>query len=301
MIGSLFVYSTLLENISTHIEKVVVERNVIKAGDSYFKKREELEHKVLDTSIETYDTDKKMWNTLEFIDVSYSFPNSDRKTLDSLSFSISRNEPTAIVGLNGSGKSTILQLILKLRRPNEGKILIDGRDIWSIDDDEYLKLFSPMLQDSSLLSFALKDNLFLENNENECLQLMDEFGLSGIELDRVVGKEGGEEGSGLSGGQEKKMLLIRSLLMNDRYMILDEPTSASDSETEDLVFSSLKQRNGYLLVSHRISKLKNVSRIIVLKEGRIVSDGNWLEMTKNESLLKELLECERRLYTRVSI
>ena len=126
-------------------------------------------------------------------------------------------------------------------------------------------------------------------------------GLSGIELDRVVGKEGGEEGSGLSGGQEKKMLLIRSLLMNDRYMILDEPTSASDSETEDLVFSSLKQRNGYLLVSHRISKLKNVSRIIVLKEGRIVSDGNWLEMTKNESLLKELLECERRLYTRDSI
>ena len=172
MIGSLFVYSTLLENISTHIEKVVVERNVIKAGDSYFKKREELEHKVLDTSIETYDTDKKMWNTLEFIDVSYSFPNSDRKTLDSLSFSISRNEPTAIVGLNGSGKSTILQLILKLRRPNAGKILIDGRDIWSIDDDEYLKLFSPMLQDSSLLSFALKDNLFLENNENECLQLI---------------------------------------------------------------------------------------------------------------------------------
>ena len=127
---------------------------------------------------------------------------------------------------------------------------------------------------------------------------MDEFGLSGIELDRVVGKEGGEEGSGLSGGQEKKMLLIRSLLMNDRYMILDEPTSASDSETEDLVFSSLKQRNGYLLVSHRISKLKNVSRIIVLKEGRIVSDGNWLEMTKNDSLLKELLECERRLYMR---
>ena len=301
MIGSLFVYSTLLENISTHIEKVVVERNVIKAGDSYFKKREELEHKVLDTSNEIHDTGKKMWNTLEFIDVSYSFPNSDRKTLDSLSFSISRNEPTAIVGLNGSGKSTILQLILKLRRPNEGKILIDGRDIWSIDDDEYLKLFSPMLQDSSLLSFALKDNLFLENNENECLQLMDEFGLSGIELDRVVGKEGGEEGSGLSGGQEKKMLLIRSLLMIDRYMILDEPTSASDSETEDLVFSSLKQRNGYLLVSHRISKLKNVSRIIVLKEGRIVSDGNWLEMTKNESLIKELLKCERRLYTRDSI
>ena len=170
MIGSLFVYSTLLEKISTHIEKVVVERNVIKAGDSYFKKREELEHKVLDTSNEIHDTGKKMWNTLEFIDVSYSFPNSDRKTLDSLSFSISRNEPTAIVGLNGSGKSTILQLILKLRRPNEGKILIDGRDIWSIDDDEYLKLFSPMLQDSSLLSFALKDNLFLENNENECLQ-----------------------------------------------------------------------------------------------------------------------------------
>lgn len=142
---------------------------------------------------------------------------------------------------------------------------------------------------NALLSFPVKDNLFLEVDQQhiELKNLLKEFGLSDINLDKEIG---------LSGGQEKRVLFIRTLIHSYRYMVLDEPSSASDPDCENLIFKHLETKKGYLLVTHNISKLKTVSRIIVIKEGRVVSDESWSDVSGKEGLFRELLERERTLH-----
>lgn len=155
-------------------------------------------------------------------------------------------------------------------------------------------MFSPLLQDSSVFSFSFRDNLFLhEEKENELETLLRLFNLSHLDLEKDVGKDGKVE---LSGGQERKILFIRTLIHSDRYMILDEPSSASDFECETNIFKQLETKNNYLLITHNIRKLENISRIVVRKDGKLVADGKWNELIQHEGLIKELLECERRLY-----
>ena len=157
-----------------------------------------------------------------------------------------------------------------------------------------MDLFSPLFQSSSLFSFSLRDNLFVtkETHEQEIKREMRSLNLGDVDLDEIIG----ENNVGFSGGQEKRILLLRSLLNHNKYMILDEPTSASDPEVESFFFKKLEERDGYLIVTHKISKLKKVSRIVVIEEGKVVSDGTWDELSSDEGLFKKLLECERRLY-----
>ena len=157
-----------------------------------------------------------------------------------------------------------------------------------------MDLFSPLFQSSSLFSFSLRDNLFVtkETHEQEIKREMRSLNLDDVDLDEIIG----ENNVGFSGGQEKRILLLRSWLNHNKYMILDEPTSASDPEGESFFFKKLEERDGYLIVTHKISKLKKVSRIVVIEEGKVVSDGTWDELSSDEGLFKKLLECERRLY-----
>ncbi len=260
-IGSIFVYSSLLENLTQHIEKAMFQYNVMTVGDDYLLKREKLKDISTSTKGKEITESKRRWKTIVFRNVSYSYPNTDRKIFDGFNLVLNHNESTALVGLNGSGKSTFIQLLFKFRKPDRGEILLDGRDIWMIDDNEYRSLFSPLLQDSSLLSFPLKDNLVLEDDKQyeELTNLLKVFGLSDIDLYKE---------SGLSGGQERRVLFIRALIHSDRYMVLDEPSSASDPECESLIFKHLETRDGYLLVTHSISMLKMITRIIVIKDGK---------------------------------
>ena len=157
-----------------------------------------------------------------------------------------------------------------------------------------MDLFSPLFQSSSLFSFSLRDNLFVtkETHEQEIKREMRSLNLDDVDLDEIIG----ENNVGFSGGQEKRILLLRSWLNHNKYMILDEPTSASDPEGESFFFKKLEEIDGYLIVTHKISKLKKVSRIVVIEEGKVVSDGTWDELSSDEGLFKKLLECERRLY-----
>lgn len=293
-LGSIVLYSYLLEKITSHIEKAMIQLNVMIAGDEYFEKRYKLNKMALSETSSRDKLKNKEWKTIEFKNISYSYPGSEKKILDSLNLIINRNDSTALVGLNGSGKSTLVQLLLKFRKPDEGVILIDGRDIWSINTDDYMDLFSPLFQSSSLFSFSLRDNLFVtkETHEQEIKREMRSLNLDDVDLDEIIG----ENNVGFSGGQEKRILLLRSWLNHNKYMILDEPTSASDPEGESFFFKKLEERDGYLIVTHKISKLKKVSRIVVIEEGKVVSDGTWDELSSDEGLFKKLLECERRLY-----
>ncbi len=114
-----------------------------------------------------------------------------------------------------------------------------------------------------------------------------------------IGVDNGEEGVNLSGGQEKKVLLARTLLRECRYYIFDEPTSASDIENQNIIIhtinNSLKEK-GYLIVTHQVSKIRNCSRIITIEDGSIIQDGTWESLINQNGLLKDLLIKEKALY-----
>lgn len=118
-------------------------------------------------------------------------------------------------------------------------------------------------------------------------------------LNTNLGVDNGKEGINLSGGQEKKLILARTLLRRCKYYIFDEPTSASDIENQNIIIKTINNtlnKKGYLIVTHQVSKIRNCSRIITIENGSIIQDGTWDSLINQNGLLKDLLIKEKTLY-----
>ena len=228
---------------------------------------------------------------IELREVAFGYPEKDEKVLKGLSFSVNPGEAIALVGPSGSGKSTVVDLLLRLYEPESGSILVDGKDISSIDAGWLRSQIAIVSQDVQLRNGSLADNLRIakpDATDEELLKALQDSGLGDfIEtlpqgLDTLVG----ERGSLLSGGQKQRLSLARALVKDAAILILDEASSALDPITEVQVNEAINKRKSkqtVFIISHRLSTVLAANRIIVIENGKMIEQGKHDELLQSEN------------------
>lgn len=219
--------------------------------------------------------------SIEFQNVSFSYPGQQQAVLRNVSFKIQAGEKIAFIGRVGSGKSTIQRLVLGLYQPTEGAILIDGIDLRQIDPAELRRAAGFVSQDVSLFFGTLKENIALGSPFADDQDVITAAEVAGVTefanrhprgFDMLIG----ERGESLSGGQRQAVGIARAVLNDSPILLLDEPSSAMDHQSEDLLKTRLQRftrGKTMILVTHRTSLLELVDRLIVLDNGKIMADG----------------------------
>jgi ATP-binding cassette, subfamily C, bacterial LapB len=219
--------------------------------------------------------------TIEFKNVSFTYPGQQQAVLTHASFKIHAGEKVAFIGRVGSGKSTIQRLILGLHQPTEGAILIDGIDLRQIDPAELRRAAGFVSQDVALFYGTLKENIALGAPFADDQDVIAAAEIAGVtefanRHPRGFDMPIGERGESLSGGQRQAVGIARAVLNDSPILLLDEPSSAMDHQSEDLLKARLRRfttGKTVVLVTHRTSLLELVDRLIVIDNGQIMADG----------------------------
>ncbi len=218
---------------------------------------------------------------LEFRDVSFAYPGTNLPTLKKINLTIKAGERVGIIGKTGSGKSTLGKLALSLYTPDEGALLIDGTDLRQIDPADLRRWTGYMPQDVALFQGSVRQNICMSHphaSDQEILQAALISGTNDFMRTHPLGYElqVSERGSSLSGGQRQSISIARALLRTPSILVMDEPTSSMDAQSEALLVQRLKTilpGKTMLLITHRPSLLELVNRLIVMDEGQVVADG----------------------------
>lgn len=231
----------------------------------------------------------KFEGNIEFKNVSFTYPQSQKGALEKVNFKINAGEKVGIIGKNGSGKTTIEKLILGLYQPKEGAVLIDGIDINQIDPADLRRNIGYVPQDVILFKGSVRENIVYKAPYVDDMQIIRAAKISGVDeyvnshplgFDMPVY----ERGEGISGGQRQSISIARAFLLDCPIVLLDEPTNSLDSNTEYKMRINLKENlkdKTAILITHKISLLELVDRLIVVDNGKILLDGK-----KDEVLAK---------------
>lgn len=235
---------------------------------------------------------------IRFEHVCFSYPNAGTETLHDISFELNLSKSTAIVGENGSGKTTIIKLLCGLYQPTSGRILFDEYDIRNLNNGEIGKAIKVVFQDFFQYELTIRENIGFGNlarisHDLELQEVLDAVHLEELKklgLDTSLGKLE-HEGIDLSRGQWQRLAVGRIFLNDTGYAVLDEPTASVDPVSEynmyQLFYLLLRSR-GSLMISHRLASAKMADHILVLKNGTIAEQGNHTELMKNQELYHEL-------------
>ncbi len=224
----------------------------------------------------------KLQGRIRFDCVTFRYhPESDINVLENLSFEIQPEQTVAVVGRSGSGKTTLSKLILGLYPPTEGKVLIDGHDVTSIQLRSLRQQIGVVDQDTFLFGGTIRENISIAHPEATLEEIMEAAQLAGADefIKRLpLGYETqiGEGGGMLSGGQRQRLAIARALLGDPRLLIFDEATSHLDAESEGIIQNNLKtilKGRTSVIVAHRLSTVRQADLILVLDRGVLVESG----------------------------
>lgn len=228
-------------------------------------------------------------NSIEFKNVSFTYPEADMPVLKDISFSISQGENIAVVGENGAGKTTLIKILCGLYTPSAGQVFINGENSTDFEKDEYFNIFSPVFQDYSFLPFSVAQNISasLEYDEEKLLSALKKAGIrdkilslpDGINTKMI--KEVNKDAQDFSGGEKQKLLLAKAIYKNAPVLILDEPTAALDPIAENelyMQYNELTKGKISFFISHRLSSTRLCDRIFFLSDGRITESGTHEEL-----------------------
>ncbi len=295
-IGEVVLYQSLFTTISGYVSALV---NIVPQLGSGFEAlrsvSEIMNVKDVEVSIAKKDA-VKIEGDVEFEHVSYKYPNTNQFVIKDLNFSVKKGECIAVVGASGSGKSTIMNLIIGLLRPVDGQILIDGKPLDEYNLSEYRHNLSVVPQNSILFSGTIRENITygLEKySEEELSAVVEKANLNEFIKDLPNGIDTviGEHGDKLSGGQKQRITIARALIRNPSILILDEATSALDNISEyhvqQAISSSIRGRTTFI-VAHRLSTIRDADRILVMENGRCVENGTFDELIAKKGKFYEL-------------
>ena len=219
---------------------------------------------------------------IEFRDVSFSYTGIG-KNIDRLSFSLQRGQTLGILGPTGSGKSTIVNLLMRLYDPDEGAVLIDGRDVKTIPPEELRSKFGVVFQNDFITEGTVADNIrfFRDLPEEDLHRAARDAQASFIEEKGGMDAEVVVRGNNLSGGQKQRLLIARALAANPEILVLDDASSALDYQTDADLRRAL--RSGYrdtttVLIAQRVSSLRHADLILVLQDGDVIGAGTHEEL-----------------------
>lgn len=239
-------------------------------------------------------------NKIEFKDVVFAYDKDSISVLDKINFTIEKGQTIALVGQSGSGKSTIVDLMLRFFDPDSGDVLIDSIPLKDYNIDSLRGLFGYVNQEPVLFNDTIHNNI-LFGNPNATIEEVEEAAKLSFAHDFIIEKELayntnlGEDGGRLSLGEKQRISIARTLLKNSPILILDEATSALDYESELIVrkaLQSLMKDRTIIVIAHRLSTIKNADKIIVLDKGKIVEQGNHEELLKLNAYYKKITQFE---------
>ncbi|MES2574607.1 MAG: ABC transporter ATP-binding protein [Bacteroidota bacterium] len=243
--------------------------------------------------------------TITFENVSYTYEDTNIKALEDVSFTIHKGETIAILGKTGSGKSTIISLISRLYDVTDGRIVIDRKEISTVNLYDLRNSIGIVPQDAFLFSDTIKNNIKF-GKENATDEEVESAAKSAVVHNNIIGFNKkyetilGERGITLSGGQKQRVSIARAIIKNPEILLFDDCLSAVDTETEEAILNNLQEickDKTTIIVSHRVSSAKNADRIIILDEGRIIEQGSHSQLINQNGYyaalyLKQLSEKE---------
>ncbi len=224
--------------------------------------------------------------SLEFRNVSFSYPGSDQRAVDGVSFTLHEGETVALVGASGGGKTTIARLAARFWDAAEGEILIGGVNVRSIPKHEMMNIVSFVFQNTRLFKDSLRENIVFgkKNVAEDTINSAVEYSQSreiidGLPdgLDTVIGKKG----TYLSGGEQQRIVLARAIVKDAPIVLLDEATAFADPENEHLIHKALKELSRgktTLMIAHRLTSVRDADRILVIEGGKIAEAGTHDEL-----------------------
>ena len=247
---------------------------------------------------------------IEFKNVSFVYSESGTKAVQHVNFEISKGETLAIIGKTGSGKSTVAELVCRLFDATGGEVLIDGRDIKSVNLNNLRSEIGYVPQEVFLFSTTIKNNISFGLQDQDIPQerIEEAARKAAIDVNIKTFKKGyntllGERGITLSGGQKQRISIARAIIDEPKFLIFDDCLSAVDTETEEKILSNLKQlmkNSTSIIISHRISSIKHANRILLMNKGKIAEQGTHDELIASKGLYyetyqKQLLEDEKEI------
>ena len=245
--------------------------------------------------------------SVEFDHVSFQYPGSENYVIKDLNLKFEIGEKMAIVGRNGSGKTTFIKLLCRLYDVTEGCIKVNGIDIRKYDYAQYCDLFAVVFQDFRVFDFPLGENVAAGGGveKERAADALERAGLGERcralphGLQTAVGKEFEESGVNFSGGERQKIAIARAIYRNAAFVIMDEPTAALDPESECEVyagFDTMVGRKTAIYISHRLASCRFCQDILVFDGGKVVQRGRHEELESQEGLYKELWDAQAQYY-----
>lgn len=235
---------------------------------------------------------RNIGHTIEFENVSFRYPGTERDVLRDVSLTINAGETIALVGLNGAGKTTLLKLLTRLYDPSEGRVLLDGRDIRDYSVEEIYSIYGMIFQDFGKYAVTIRENIIFGDVERaddwdaifratEQSDAADFIKALPEKYETPLTRIFEDKGIELSIGQWQKLAIARAFYRNSDILILDEPTASLDPMAEQEIFQQferLRENKTTIFVSHRLSSATLADRIIVMHDGKVIEQGNHVEL-----------------------
>ncbi|MBU1131208.1 ABC transporter ATP-binding protein/permease [Patescibacteria group bacterium] len=280
----------LIQRIFQYIQQLQLSVQLINESYPYLNEVLNYEKQVLENKeISVGKNVFKFNDTLEFLDISFGY-NRGKEVLSKINFNIKKKEMIGLIGPSGAGKTTVVDLILRLLNPKEGKILLDGRDISEINIKEWRENIGYVSQDIFLMNDTIANNIRFYDNSITQQEIEKASKMANI-FDFIqscpdkFNTEIGERGVLLSNGQRQRIIIARILARQPELIILDEATSALDNESEvkiQKVIENLKGKMTVIVIAHRLSTVINSDRLLVLEKGKIIEQGSPRELLNNK-------------------
>ena len=312
-VGDYSFYSGSLSAIIACVSSIVTTTATIYQGTLFIDNMIEfnkLEAKIVPIQSPPLPVKRHTPHTIEFKNVCFSYPGSDKLVLNDVSFKLEAGSTTVLVGLNGAGKTTIIKLLTRLYDPTSGEILLDGEDIRKYDLNQLYECFGTIFQDFGRYAVSAEENIYYgdikrEPTEDEIRLAAKQSGASDFieklpkQYKTPLMKYFEDDGTELSIGQWQKLSVARAFYSDSDIMILDEPTASLDAIAEQQIFNQfaeLTKGKTSIFVSHRLSSATTADNIIVLEYGKVVEQGSHKELMSKGGAYYELFSTQAKRY-----